>query len=173
MYVRTTKFLIIVLGRTFVVGHAMEGWLKPATLIITGESQTSSDAMEEWLKPTVVYLSHIIELVGACVIALALVIFVYRFTVSHLGITPHRGNIELRVKFGSYLTLVLELLLGADILVTAVAPTWDDIGKLAAIAAVRTVLNYFLERDLKAWAQEKGQEADLNEQVAKDSKLTG
>ena len=35
-----------------------------------------------------------------------------------------------------------------DILRTAVAPTWEDIGKLAAIAAIRTVLNYFLEREL-------------------------
>jgi uncharacterized membrane protein len=39
-------------------------------------------------------------------------------------------------------------LLAADILRTAVAPTWEDIGKLAAIAAIRTVLNYFLEREL-------------------------
>lgn len=115
--------------------------------------------MEDWLKPAVVYLSHIIELIGAAVIAIALLLFVYQFIISHIGIKPHRGNIELRVKFGSYLTLVLELLLGADILVTAVAPTWDDIGKLAAIAFIRTVLNYFLERDLKNWESERNQAA--------------
>jgi len=114
--------------------------------------------MEVWLKSTVIYLSHIIELVGAAVIALALVLFIYQFIISHLGIKPHRGNIELRVKFGSYLTLVLELLLGADILVTAVAPSWEDIGKLAAIASIRTVLNYFLERDLKSWDRERSEE---------------
>ena len=117
--------------------------------------------MEEWLKPSVVYLSHIIELVAALVISLALLLFIFRFTVSHLGIKPHRGNIELRVTFGSYLTLALELLLGADILVTALAPTWEDIGKLAAIATIRTVLNYFLERDLNSWEKEKGQEKDM------------
>jgi uncharacterized membrane protein len=43
----------------------------------------------------------------------------------------------------------LELLLAADILQTAVAPTWDDIGKLAAVATIRTVLNYFLEKELR------------------------
>lgn len=117
--------------------------------------------MEEWLKPTVVYLSHIIELVAAAVVGLAVLLFIFQFTISHLGIKPHRGNIELRVKFGSYLTLALELLLGADILVTAVAPSWDDIGKLAAIAAVRTVLNYFLERDLKNWQTEKPAEKGI------------
>lgn len=127
--------------------------------------------MEEWLKSSVVFLSHIIELIGSLVISFALLTFIYGFIVSHLGIKPRRGNIELRVQFGSYLTLALELLLGADILVTAVAPTWNDIGKLAAIAAVRTVLNYFLERDLKAWEKEKQQEKDLGEKLAQDSRL--
>jgi uncharacterized membrane protein len=134
----------------------------PLVITSLGKTFVVSFSMEEWLKPAVVYLSHIIELVGAAVIALALLIFIYRFTVSHLGIKPHSGNIELRVKFGSYLTLVLELLLGADILVTAVAPTWEDIGKLAAIASIRTVLNYFLERDLKSWERESNEEGGIN-----------
>ncbi len=48
-----------------------------------------------------------------------------------------------------YLALALELQLGADILSTAVAPSWDQIGKLGAIAAIRTVLNFFLMRELR------------------------
>jgi len=36
--------------------------------------------------------------------------------------------------------------LAADILRTAVAPTWDDISKLAVIATIRTMLNYFLAK---------------------------
>ena len=56
---------------------------------------------------------------------------------------------EIRVQFGSSVAVSLELLLGADVLATAVAPSWDDIGKLAAIAVIRTLLNYFLERELK------------------------
>ncbi|MBV9172016.1 MAG: DUF1622 domain-containing protein, partial [Chloroflexi bacterium] len=39
-------------------------------------------------------------------------------------------------------------LLGADILRTAVEPSWDEIGRLAAIAAIRTALNYFLQREI-------------------------
>jgi uncharacterized membrane protein len=31
---------------------------------------------------------------------------------------------------------------------TAVAPTWDDIAKLAVIATIRTMLNYFLAKDI-------------------------
>ena len=52
------------------------------------------------------------------------------------------------LNFGSTVAVALELLLGADVIATAVAPTWDDIGKLAAIATIRTALNFFLERDL-------------------------
>lgn len=38
--------------------------------------------------------------------------------------------------------------LGADIIETAITPSWEDIGRIGAIAAIRTALNYFLERDL-------------------------
>lgn len=49
-----------------------------------------------------------------------------------------------------WLMLALEFALAADIADTAVAPNWTDIGQLAAIAAIRTLLNFFLERDLDA-----------------------
>ena len=47
--------------------------------------------------------------------------------------------------------------LAADILRTAVAPTWDDISKLAVIATIRTMLNYFLAKDIMAF--DKSQKA--------------
>ena len=49
-----------------------------------------------------------------------------------------------RLTLARYLSLALEFQLAADILSTAIAPTWDQIGKLAAIAVIRTGLNYFL-----------------------------
>jgi uncharacterized membrane protein len=58
-------------------------------------------------------------------------------------------GLEARLALGKSLALSLEILLAADILRTAVSPSWDDIGKLSAIAALRTLLNYFLERDLR------------------------
>ncbi|MGH7516281.1 MAG: DUF1622 domain-containing protein [Gemmatimonadales bacterium] len=53
-----------------------------------------------------------------------------------------------RRRLGEWLALALELALASDIIRTALAPTWDDLGKLAAIMAIRTVLNYFLGREL-------------------------
>ena len=51
--------------------------------------------------------------------------------------------------FARWLVLALEFELAADIIRTAISPTWDDIGQLAAIAVIRTFLNFFLERDMK------------------------
>ncbi|HUD29015.1 MAG TPA: DUF1622 domain-containing protein [Novosphingobium sp.] len=56
---------------------------------------------------------------------------------------------EAWMRFARWILLSLEFALGADIIRTAIAPTWDDIGKLAAIAAIRTGLGFFLERDIE------------------------
>ena len=53
-----------------------------------------------------------------------------------------------------WLLLGLEFMLAADIVRTAISPNWDDVGLLAAIAVIRTFLNYFLERDLEAASRE-------------------
>lgn len=63
---------------------------------------------------------------------------------------------NLRLQLGRWLAIALEFLLAADILLTAIAPTWDEIGKLGAIALIRTALNYFLEREIDANNREKG-----------------
>jgi len=54
-------------------------------------------------------------------------------------------------RFGVWLLLSLEFELGADIIRTAISPTWTQIGQLAAIAVIRTFLNYFLEKDLEKY----------------------
>ena len=45
--------------------------------------------------------------------------------------------------------------LPADLIRTAVAPTWDDISKLAVIATIRTMLNYFLAKDIADFSAAK------------------
>lgn len=52
-----------------------------------------------------------------------------------------RGR-EIWLKFATWILLALEFALAADIVHTAVAPTWEDIWKLAVIAVIRTMLNY-------------------------------
>ncbi|WP_249644672.1 DUF1622 domain-containing protein [Nocardia sputi] len=56
--------------------------------------------------------------------------------------------VPVRLTLGRFLALGLEFQLAGDILCTAVVPSFDQIGKLAAIAAIRTALNYFLAREV-------------------------
>jgi uncharacterized membrane protein len=59
---------------------------------------------------------------------------------------------EIWLRFAIWLLLGLEFELAADIIRTAIAPTWNDIGQLAAIGVIRTFLNYFLEKDLDKYS---------------------
>jgi len=61
-----------------------------------------------------------------------------------------------RLRLARWLALALEFELAADILRTAVSPNWDEIGKLAAIATLRTMLNYFLQQEIRQNEARKG-----------------
>jgi uncharacterized membrane protein len=61
---------------------------------------------------------------------------------------PHIKKLIWR-RFAGSLVLALEFALAGDIVHTASAPTWKDIGELGAIAAIRTFLSFFLERDIE------------------------
>jgi uncharacterized membrane protein len=89
-----------------------------------------------------------IDVVGALVIGAGVTITIVGF----LGKSARRAPSDftmVRLQLARYLALALEFQLGADILSTAVAPSWDQIGKLGAIAVIRTTLNYFLMRELQ------------------------
>jgi uncharacterized membrane protein len=59
---------------------------------------------------------------------------------------------SMRPELSGYLLVALELQLAADIVGTALAPSWEQLGKLAVIAAIRTFLNFFLEQETKETA---------------------
>lgn len=60
-----------------------------------------------------------------------------------------------RLILARHLALALEFELGADILGTAISPGWDQIGKLAAVAVIRTGLNFFLSMEIKGEKREE------------------
>lgn len=71
---------------------------------------------------------------------------------------PESLKTDIRLSLGRWLALALEFELAADILRTAVAPTWTEIGQLAAIIVLRTALNYFLQREIDQAAEPSGNE---------------
>jgi uncharacterized membrane protein len=58
---------------------------------------------------------------------------------------------EIWFRFALWIVLALEFALAADIIRSAIAPSWESIGQLAAIAAIRTGLNWFLVKDIEAY----------------------
>jgi uncharacterized membrane protein len=64
--------------------------------------------------------------------------------------TTHGERKEIWRRLGVWLLLGLEFELAADIIGSVISPSWQDIGQLGAIAVIRTLLNYFLEKDLDA-----------------------
>ncbi len=106
---------------------------------------------EDALTTVVTYLTFFAEFCGALVIGVAVIRALWRFL-------PHiflRGSDDddykenIRLQLGKSLALALEFEIGADILKTAVAPTLPIIAQLAAIIVLRTLLNHFLERELR------------------------
>ncbi|HEX8558799.1 MAG TPA: DUF1622 domain-containing protein [Pyrinomonadaceae bacterium] len=96
----------------------------------------------------VLWLKLAVETVGAVIIGLGVFTSLYRFARALVPPQFERYN-EIRLSLARYLALALEFQLGADILSTAIAPSWEQIGKLGAIAVIRTGLNYFLSLEMK------------------------
>lgn len=126
--------------------------------------------MEELLKTLTLNLASAAEAAAALVIALAvleavagsLMVFV---PATWRGSQTHnlREKEDVRLRLGRWLAVALEFLLAADIVRTAVAPTWNDIGKLAAIATLRTLLNYFLQKEIDRANAREGRTAPVEE----------
>jgi len=63
------------------------------------------------------------------------------------GQSSSESTEEIRLRLARWLALAIEFELAADIIRTMIAPTWNDIGQLAAIIVIRTTLNFFLDRE--------------------------
>jgi uncharacterized membrane protein len=111
--------------------------------------------MEAILQELATYVALIAEMICVLCIAIGVIEGVYlagRYMLPPSA-SPAVTRRQVWRRFARWIILALEFALAADIARTAIAPTWDDIGQLAAIAVIRTALNYFLERDLEAFSR--------------------
>ncbi|MFV0131761.1 DUF1622 domain-containing protein [Streptomyces sp. HMX87] len=118
---------------------------------------------ESALRDVIGFLVRLIESAGAVVIFVGAIWAFWQFVSSGLrGRGQVSGFNRIRLRLGRFLVLGLEFQLAGDVLRTAVAPSFTEIGQLAAIAAIRTALNYFLGREI---AQER---AELNAEASRE-----
>ena len=100
------------------------------------------------LRDAVDLLVRLVEAAGALVIFVGAVLAFRRFVAAALR-RDTEGFLPIRLALGRYLALGLEFQLAGDVLRTAITPSFDQIGQLAAIAAIRTLLNFFLSREIR------------------------
>jgi uncharacterized membrane protein len=108
----------------------------------------ASIVSEDFLRNAVDLLVRLVEAAGAIVIFVGAVLAAVKFARAAIARGQNEQFVRVRLGLGRYLTLGLEFQLASDVLSTAIAPSFAEIGKLAAIAAIRTALNYFLGREI-------------------------
>jgi uncharacterized membrane protein len=110
---------------------------------------TATEFLPESLLHDVVDLFvRVVEAAGAAIIFVGAMVALVQF----LRVLPRRDPHEfvgVRLTLGRFLALGLEFQLASDVLRTAIAPSFEELGKLAAVAAIRTALNFFLAREIK------------------------
>jgi uncharacterized membrane protein len=108
-------------------------------------------------------IASIVATAIEAIMVLVLMLGVGQALLALLGLVATRTSFGPAVRniwlhFAAWILLALEFALAADLIRTVIAPSWDEVGKLAVIAAIRTVLGWFLGRDIAEFTR-AGQEA--------------
>ncbi len=131
------------------------------------EKGVSENSLEPWLKLIVGYLAAGAEIAAALVIGAGILRSMSAYISALFSRSERRidSTESIRLQLGRVLALGLEFTVAADILRTAVAPTRQDILNLGAIVLLRTLLNYFLEREIREGEERRQREREKNETV--------
>ncbi|SRR6266496_2403773 len=127
--------------------------LEETNLSILSPAGSGAEAL---VSTAVLWLVLMAEIIAALLIGIGIVLTLASL-IRVLSQPNYEGYEKTRLTLARFLALALEFQLAADVLATAVAPSWTQIGKLGAIAVIRTALNYFLAREIKE--EEKTSEA--------------
>jgi uncharacterized membrane protein len=122
-------------------------------------------AWVEGLEGSFLHLLEFVRLLVEAAAAFWIIVGVFYAFGSMVSAHVHR-RVEvfksIRLRFSRYLSLALEFQLAADILSTAIAPSFDELGKLAIIAVIRTALNFFLSKEMEQEHKEAHHRAEAH-----------
>lgn len=105
--------------------------------------------MREWLMLATEYAILVIDAMALVVIAVATIeAFVGGMRLMLAGRASGHERHQVWLRYARALVAALTFQLAADILESAVAPDWESLGRLGAIAVIRTFLSYFLDKDM-------------------------
>ena len=115
---------------------------------LVGAAGVESVPSEERLDVVVDLFIRLVEAAGAVVIFVGAIVAIIGF-LRALVRRDADAFVPVRLSLGRFLSLGLEFQLASDIMSTAIAPSFTELGKLAAVAAIRTALNFFLAREIR------------------------
>ncbi len=117
--------------------------------------------MLEWLTVITQEAVLVIDAMALVMIAIGTVeAFFHGLRIMLRPAATNRQRQVVWMRFARWLIAALTFQLAADVMETTVTPTWEAIGRLAAIAAIRTFLNFFVERDL--WEMRRWQSGQVD-----------
>lgn len=97
-----------------------------------------------WINVIISMAGYGLTLIGAAVIIYGSIKAFYVFALTEFSSSSELSTAKIRLVLGAKISVALEFLLAGDLLVTVMAPSWDEIGKLAALVVIRTALSYYL-----------------------------
>jgi uncharacterized membrane protein len=124
--------------------------------------------VEDVLADVVGVLVTVVEACGAAVILIGAVWAFARFVQVGLRRRDTSAFVPVRLTLGRFLALGLEFPLASDVLRTVVAPSLTELSQLAAVAAIRTALNYFLSREIAEERRQVAEEAERGDSPGVD-----
>jgi uncharacterized membrane protein len=115
--------------------------------------------MKEWLIFISEHAIVVIEMIALFVVlfgTVEAVIGMLRFAVTDVSEQDKR---QIWLRYGRWLVVALTFQLAGDIIETSITTSWEAVARIAAVAVIRTFLNYFLERDLAEVRERKPETA--------------
>jgi uncharacterized membrane protein len=152
----TDSLISLILPLALILGLVLLLNLDPGQ---TSSVNQTGSPLESGLKWLVGYLAAGAEIAAAVVIGAAVLRGIVSYLRQIFSRSQHLDSTEIiRLRLGRVLALGLEFTVASDILRTAVAPTRRDILDLGAIVLLRTLLNYFLEREIQQGERSRASE---------------
>ena len=106
--------------------------------------------MESYLQAVGHAISLVVEAIALFLVAVGTVEAL--INMARIVTNPRSSNEQRRtvwLDFAQWLVAALTFQLASDLIGTSFSPTWNEIGHLGAIAAIRTFLSYFLDREVE------------------------
>lgn len=116
--------------------------------------------LKEWLISVTELAIIIIDAMALVIIVIGTIeAFVKGLHALLFAPTGHERR-DIWLRYARWLVAALTFQLAADIIETSITDDWEAIGRIAAVAVIRTALNYFLERDLNEVRERQHEHAE-------------